>query len=133
MDYEILKSHRNKGFTKEVGFVTTEIREGYARGELTIQEKHMNPVGSVHGGVLLTIADNLGGTAATSRGRFVTTLSANIQYLRPAIDSKKLYGETTEVKLGKNISVYEVMITDDAGREIAKATLDYCYLGEVDF
>ncbi|MCC8152528.1 MAG: PaaI family thioesterase [Lachnospiraceae bacterium] len=133
MDFEKLKEIRNTGFIKEIGFETTEIREGYARGEVTLAPKHGNPIGSIHGGVIFTIADTIGGAAATSRGRFVTTLSGNINYLRPAIGSKKLFAESSEIKVGKNVCVYDVMITDDTGREIARATMTYYYLKEVEF
>ncbi len=133
MDFEKLKEIRNKGFINEIGFDTTEIREGYARGEVTLAPKHGNPIGSIHGGVIFTIADTIGGAAATSRGRYVTTLSGNINYLRPAIGSKKLFAESSEVKIGKNVCVYDVMITDDTGREIARATMTYYYLGKIEF
>ncbi len=128
MDYEKLKELRYMGFVKEVGFKTLEIREGYARGELVLTEQHGNPIGSVHGGVYFTIADNIGGAAATSRGRYVTTVSGEIHYLRPAIESKKLIAETREVKAGKNLCIYEVLITDETGRELAVATMTYQYL-----
>ncbi|MCD8150196.1 MAG: PaaI family thioesterase [Clostridiales bacterium] len=133
MDFEKLKEIRNTGFIKEIGFETTEIREGYARGEVVLKPKHGNPIGSIHGGVIFTIADTIGGAAATSRGRFVTTLSGNINYLRPAIGSKKLIAESAEIKVGKNVCVYDVMITDDTGREIARATMTYYYLKKVEF
>ncbi len=131
MDYVKLIEKRYVGFVKEVGYKTLEMREGYARGELELTEKHGNPIGSIHGGVLFTIADNTGGAAATSRGRYVTTLSGEIHYLRPAIGCKKLIGESREIKTGKRICVYEVMITDETGRELAIATMTYQYLDKL--
>lgn len=131
MDFEKLKEIRNMGFIKDIGIVLTELREGYAKGELLLQPKHMNPIGSVHGGVLFTMADTVGGAAATSRGRYVTTVSGNMNYLRPAMNCKCIVGESREVKIGKNMCVYEVMITDDAGKEIALATMTYYYLREI--
>ncbi len=125
MDFEKLKELRNVGFNRAVGVVTTEISEGYAKAEVEIGPQHMNPIGSVHGGVLFTIADITAGAAATSRGRYMTTMSSNMNFLRPAINCKKLYGETREIKLGKQVCVYEVTITDDAGREIAIATVTF--------
>lgn len=125
MDFEKLKELRNVGFNKAVGVVMTEISEGYAKAEIEIGPQHINPIGSVHGGVLFTIADITAGAAATSRGRYMTTMSSNMNFLRPAINCKKLYGETREIKLGKQVCVYEVTITDDAGREIAIATVTF--------
>ncbi len=128
MNYEKLIEKRNVGFVRDLGFVTTEMGEGYARGEITPEERHYNPIGSIHGGVLFTIADTVGGAAATSRGRYVTTISAEMHYLRPAIGCKKLCAESREIKVGKKICIYEVMVTDETGREIALATMTYQYL-----
>lgn len=125
MDFEKLKELRNVGFNKAVGVVMTEISEGYAKAEIEIGPQHINPIGSVHGGVLFTIADITAGAAATSRGRYMTTMSSNMNFLRPAINCKKLYGETREIKLGKQVCVYQVTITDDAAREIAIATVTF--------
>ncbi|MCD8300197.1 MAG: PaaI family thioesterase [Clostridiales bacterium] len=133
MDFEKLKEIRNMGFVKAVGFVITEIREGYARGEVVLTEMHANPIGSIHGGMIFTIADNVGGSAATSRGRYVTTVSGNINYLRPAMGCEKLIGESREIKVGKNICVYDVVITDEKGTEIAIARMTYYYLQPVVF
>lgn len=133
MDFERLKQLRNSaGFIKEIGFETTEIREGYAKGEVVLQPKHKNPIGSTHGGVLFTIADTVGGAAATSRGRWVTTVSGNINYLSPAMNCKKLIGESREIKTGKRMCVYEVTITNESEKIIAVATMTYFYLGECD-
>lgn len=130
MDFDRLKDIRNMGFIKEVGF-EFEIQEGYAKGMLKLQPKHMNPIGSVHGGVLFTMADTVGGTAATSRGRYVTTVSGNINFLRPAMNCEYIIGESREIKIGKKMCVYEVMITDERGKEIAIATMTYYYLKEI--
>lgn len=125
MDFEKLKELRNVGFNREVGIVTAAISEGYARVEVEIGSQHVNPIGSVHGGVLFTIADTTAGAAATSRGRYMTTMSSSMNFLRPAIGCKKLTGESREIKVGKQVCVYEVTITDETGREIAVATMTF--------
>ncbi|MCD8156000.1 MAG: PaaI family thioesterase [Clostridiales bacterium] len=131
MDYEKLKEIRNVGFIREVGMKTTEISEGYAKGEQELRPEHGNPIGSIHGGELLTMADTIGGAAAVSRGPYVKTVSGDIHYLRSAMECKKLIGESREIKIGKNMCVYDVMITDETGREIALATMTYYYLQDI--
>ena len=111
IDYEKLKEIRNMGYIKHTGIRTVELREGYAKCEIILDERHANPIGSTHGGVLFTLVDTVGGAAATSRGRYVTTVSGNINYLRPAMTCKKLIGESREIKVGKKMCVDDVMIT----------------------
>lgn len=131
IDYEKLKEIRNMGYIKHTGIRTVELREGYAKCEIILDERHANPIGSTHGGVLFTLVDTVGGAAATSRGRYVTTVSGNINYLRPAMNCKKLIGESREIKVGKKMCVYDVMITDENDREIAKATMTFFYLDKI--
>ena len=125
MDFEKLKELRNVGFNREVGIVRAGISEGYARVEVEIGPQHVNPIGSVHGGVMFTIADTTAGAAATSPRRYMTTMSSSMNFLRPAIGCKKLTGESREIKVGKQVCVYEVTITDETGREIAVATMTF--------
>ena len=48
VDYEKLKQIRNMGFIKHTGIKTVELREGYAKGEIVLDERHANPIGSSH-------------------------------------------------------------------------------------
>lgn len=43
VDYEKLKQARNMGFIKHIGVETVELREGYAKGEIVLDERHANP------------------------------------------------------------------------------------------
>ena len=128
IDYEKLKEFRNMGYIKHTGIRTVELREGYAKCEIILDERHANPIGSTHGGVLFTLVDTVGGAAATSR---VTTVSGNIIYQRPAMNCIILIGESREIKVGKKMCVYDVMITDENDREIAKATMTFFYLDKI--
>ena len=67
-----------EGFGKEVGIKFVDISEGYAKCEIEIDERHLNPGKSVHGGCIYTLADIVGGVAAWSRGNYVVTTSGYI-------------------------------------------------------
>lgn len=127
MEYNKLKDFRNNipGFTKEMQMIVTEVADGYARVEMDISAEHGNPIGSVHGGVIFSLADTAGGVAATSKGSFVTTVTGNINYLNPAIDVKKLIATTKEIKAGKNILVYDVTVRDEKENVIAESRMTY--------
>ena len=133
MNYKKYEEFRNNapGFTKEMDMIFTEVSEGYAKAEMEVQQKHMNPIGSVHGGVIFALADTTGGVAATAKNdSFVTTVSGNINYLNPAINVKKLIATTKELKVGKNILVYDVTIADETEKVIAEARMTYFNLNK---
>ena len=130
MDYEQLRKRRNEknAFGNLVGVKIVEIREGYARTELEVRPELMNPVNSVHGGVLFTMIDITGGSAAVSHGENVTTVDADIRYLRPGIGVNKLVCEAEEIKRGRQLLVYRVDVKDEKGNILTAGTVTYMSL-----
>lgn len=112
-------------FGGKMGMEIIELEPGHCKAELKIKEKHMNHYQIVHGGCLFTLADTIGGCAALARGKNVVTVSSNMNFLNPAVDTKKIYAETTEIKYGSKIAVYYVIITNDSGTRIADSTISY--------
>lgn len=54
---------RNDKFIELMGIRIVEVDEGYCKGELEVTDQHMNPLGTVHGGCLYTLADTVAGFA----------------------------------------------------------------------
>lgn len=117
------------GFIKEMGIELTELEEGYAKGRITLGEKHNNPMGTVHGGLIFGLADTIGGRAAMSYGDKVVTLNANISYLNAAANTEYIEAEATEVKNGKTTAIYDVMIRTAEGVDVAKVTFTFFKVG----
>ncbi|HIZ74798.1 MAG TPA: PaaI family thioesterase [Candidatus Mediterraneibacter stercoravium] len=130
MDYEALRRIRNEqnSFGNLVGVRIEEIREGYARSVLDVRADLSNPIGSLHGGVLFTIADITGGSAAVSHGEQVTTVDADIRYLRPGIGVKRIVCEAEEIKKGKTLFVYRIDVRDQDGTLLTAGTFTYMSL-----
>lgn len=113
------------GFIKEVGMELTEIREGYCKGRIVLSKKHNNPMGTVHGGVIFSLADTVGGRAAMTYGSKVVTLNSSISYLNPAVGTEYIEAEANVVRNGKTTAVYDVMIRTAEGADVAKVTNTY--------
>lgn len=122
--------NKNNSFAILLGIKTVELKAGYARGELEVRKEFENAIHSVHGGCLFTLADTIGGAAAASYGYRMTTVSSDFHYLSAAINVKKLVAEAKEIKHGKNISVYDVEVKDEAGALFAKGVFSYFNLGD---
>lgn len=77
-------------FRKKIEMEITEARPGYAVGEVVLKPWHMNILGIVHGGVLYSLADTVGGTAAmTGRDYAVPTVDGTIHYLKAGKNTPK--------------------------------------------
>ncbi len=101
---------------------------GSARSEMIVKDLYLNPVGSVHGGCIFTLADVTCGAAARTRTPCVTTVDGNIHFLRPALNTSRLLGEARELKCGKKLLVYEVSIKDQDGKLIAEGMFTFMAL-----
>ena len=112
-------------YIKAMNISLTEYEEGYAKGEMRIDERHLNPYHSVHGGALYTLADVVSGCAACSCGKYATTVTGSMNYLKPALETEKIYCEARAVRDGKQISVYDVCLTDDRGELVETGTFTF--------
>lgn len=132
MDFEKLKEYRNRNnaFAMELNMEITEISKGYAETKMPCGPGIMNPIGSVHGGCIFTLADITGGAAASSYGEAVTTANADIHYLRPGIKCGILKGVARELKHGKRMMVYQVEILDDNDQVLAECIFTYVPIGK---
>ncbi|MGH7427255.1 MAG: PaaI family thioesterase [Candidatus Methylomirabilaceae bacterium] len=107
-----------------IGFALTSIEPGKAVIELEATDRHANPMGTLHGGVLCDIADAAMGTAYAStleEGETYTTLELKINFLRP-IWNARLRAVGSVVKRGKTIGLVECDVLDDDQQLVARAT-----------
>ena len=76
------------GFAELVGFDVSTDGSGVGEGRLTIQDRHLNPNGVVHGGVLFTLIDTAMGAALMScldEGDICATIQISMNYLKPVV------------------------------------------------
>ena len=108
-----------------IGFDLISVKPGEAVVELqTSTEKHANPMGTVHGGILCDIADAAMGIAYASNlneGESFTTLELKINYLKPVWNAR-LRATARVVKQGHTVGLVECDVTDDEGKLVARAT-----------
>lgn len=91
-------------------------------------EKNLNVNGKIHGGVLFTLCDDIIGRYVTHIGRKGAASDANIHYYRPAEAGERLYATLHERKTGKMLGVYQVELTNEAGKLIADAMFTVAFL-----
>ena len=123
-DYIVRTVNTPHQFSYENGILLTDVSPGYAKGELTVGPISINPHGNVHGGALATLADTVSGCCACSRGGSCVTANCSMEFLRPATGSK-IYCEATPKKMGRSLSVIQLVITNDKGAVVATGTYTF--------
>ncbi len=111
-------------FSFENGITVTTARPGYAEGKLEVRPTSSNPHGTVHGGCLYTLADTVAGTAACAHGASCVTVSGTMEFLRPAT-GPTIRCVATPKKQGQTLSVMQVVLTNDADKEVATGTFTF--------
>ncbi len=109
---------------KLLGLTLTRTGAGRATIEFEAGERHANPMGTLHGGVLCDIADAAMGAAYGSTltdGKTFTTLELKINFLRP-VWKAKLRAEAKMVRAGKTVGLVECDVIDEQGRLVARAS-----------
>lgn len=92
--------------------------------EISLEEKHLQPFGNVHGGVMASIVD-----AATfwatfpqvENGLGLTTVEIKVNYLAP-VQKGRLIAEGRCIKIGKTLAFGEAYVRGDEERLIAHGT-----------
>lgn len=105
-----------------VGLTLIKSENGHSQYVLEINDKHLNPLRTAHGGVTYTMADSGMGAALFATlddDEFCSTIETKIVYFR-AVRSGKLVCDTKIIHRSKRIAVLESEITQGT-RLIAKA------------
>lgn len=109
-------------FAASNGVELIDVRKGYARAKLVVEERHLNAGGIVQGGALFTLADLCFAAAVNSHGALTVSLQSNIYYFRSETVGATLYAESRELDLHNKVCTYQIDITNDDGQLIASFT-----------
>jgi uncharacterized protein (TIGR00369 family) len=111
---------------KTLGYDVTEAANGRVVVTAEPNDKHLNPAGTVHGGLAATLLDSCMGLAVQStleKGISQTTLEFKISLLRPITPATgPITAEGVVMSRGRRIGTAEGRITDGKGRLLAHGT-----------
>ena len=117
----------NTGFIKNNNYKVISVDENSCIVEAMITDTSLNPFGITHGGYVFGLADTTAGILANVYGNAVTT-NSSINYLNKG-KGQKLVAEAKFLKRGISLSTCECVIYDEEKKVVAKATLEYYYIG----
>ena len=105
---------------------TTELGDDYVRGKLKITPKVLQPAGLLHGGASVVLAESLGSIGANlvvDPSKFhCVGLDINANHLR-GVREGYVYGEARPLHIGKTTQVWEIKLTNDAGKLVCISRL----------
>jgi acyl-CoA thioesterase len=111
-------------FCDLIGLQFTEMEKGFCRTELVITDSHLNPYGTLHGGVVYSLADTgMGGALSTllEDDEQCSTIEIKINYLK-SMRAGRLLCKTKVIHKGKNIAFLESVVKNSEDKRVATAT-----------
>jgi uncharacterized protein (TIGR00369 family) len=109
-----------------LGYDVTEAARGRVVVSAEPSDIHLNPAGTVHGGVAATLLDSCMGLAIQStleQGVGQTTLEFKISLLRPITpETGAIRAEGVVLNCGRRVGTAEGRLTDSRGRLLAHGT-----------
>ena len=109
----------NDRYAVLTGVEIVEAGKGYCKTRLKLEDKHLNAANVVQGGAIFTLADLAFAIASNSHGQLALAINVNISYLN-SVTSGTLYATATEVSEPNRLGAYDVLVTDDGQRVIAR-------------
>jgi uncharacterized protein (TIGR00369 family) len=106
-----------------MGFELSDLGPGRAVLEMTVDERHHNPMGTVHGGTLSDLADAAMGLAHATQldaDASQTTVELKINFLRP-LRKARIRAVATVKRAGRTIGLTQCDILDEQDRLVAHA------------
>ena len=105
--------------TRSLGISIAEVRPGYARLTMPVRDDMLNSHSICHGGVVFTLADSAFAFACNSRNQSTVAAGGSIDFISPARAGDELTAEAIERALPGRLGLYDVAVTDQAGRAVA--------------
>jgi acyl-CoA thioesterase len=108
------------GAIRGVGIRLVDVGPGRARTALTVEERHVNGHGIVHGGYLFFLADAAFSFACNSHGVSTVASGGDVAFLRAARVGEQLEAEAVERALVGKTGLYDVTVRTAAGEVVAE-------------
>ncbi len=99
----LIESVAKTPYYQLLGINLTLLGKGKAELEVQIEQQHTNPMGLVHGGVIMSIADAAMGNAIRSTGVIGVTADCSVSFPGAARLGEKVIARGNVVKAGKNL------------------------------
>jgi uncharacterized protein (TIGR00369 family) len=121
---DIIKQRHDQTVFKALGLEITKLDSDETIVGLTIDERHHQHMGLVHGGIYVLLAESAASIAAactlTDDNLNVVAIEINANHLRSTKEGR-ISARSKLINKGKNILLYEVRVEDQKARLVSMA------------
>ena len=117
---------------EHIGIEITAVGENFLSGKMPVDHRTKQPMGILHGGASVALAETLGSIAANlvvdPKKNYCVGLDINANHLRRAA-AGFVYGKATPLHIGKTTQVWSIEIKDEEDRLICISRITMAVLG----
>jgi acyl-CoA thioesterase len=109
-------------FSDVLGIETLEESKGHSVTQVVVRDELLNRHEVAHGGLIFALADQA--FAAACNYDYAPSMAVHVDasFFAPARAGDVLRAEATEVRRGRTMGFYEMLVTNQDGKPIAKVT-----------
>lgn len=116
LNLEMLKELSANTMVEHLGIEFTAIGEDYIEATMPVDHRTHQPMGLLHGGASVSLAETLGSVAATFcvdfNKQYCVGLDINANHIK-SVREGTVTGRTTPIHIGKRTQVWEIRITNE--------------------
>lgn len=110
LDDRLLARLSDDPYAAALGITLEEVRPGYARAAVTVQARHTNAHGALHGGLVVSLADVVHAAASNSHGTIAVAVEIHAELLATAPIGARLVCEGSEVSRTRRTGLYRIEV-----------------------
>lgn len=128
---EIINQMSKNTLVEHLDIKVIEIGKDYLVGRMPVDHRTHQPMGLLHGGASVVLAETLGSIAATLtvnlEEQYCVGLDINANHIK-SVKSGFVFGKTAAIHIGKKTQVWEIRITNEADELICISRLTMAVL-----
>ncbi|MDJ1483810.1 hotdog fold thioesterase [Cytophagaceae bacterium YF14B1] len=123
---EFLNQMGAKTMSSHLGIEFTEIGADYIIAKMPVDFRTHQPLGLLHGGASVVLAETLGSIAANccldTTKQYAVGLEINANHVR-SVSEGFVYGKTTPIHIGRSTHVWDIRITNEKDQLVCVSRL----------
>ncbi len=127
----------NEKFTgnmlQHIGIEYTEVGSDYLCGKMPVDERTKQPLGLLHGGASVVLAESLGSMAANlcidQNTQLCVGMEINANHVK-SVTNGYVYGKATARHIGKKTQIWETLIHDEKNNLVCISRLTIAVLNK---
>ncbi len=118
-----------------LGIEFTEIGDDFLVAKMPVDKRTHQPLGLLHGGASVALAETLGSVAATvcvdMSKQYCVGLEINANHVKSA-RSGYVFGKTTAIHIGKRTHIWAIEITNEQGELVCVSRITMAVIDKKD-